>query len=387
MTYCRICGEYECKKHSFLIGKRREISEFSGSSPPEVFVGRWNYPNVYAGILSPEEYGNTAIMSSAEEWYAKKLGIRDVINLRNRLIYGRMQSNIKRAAVGNRFLSVLQEVTMTSKSIASEFKLKKPIMKNEERESRVPLISNAGEVERVRLQENPKIEKKVEYLVSDSDVKSKDALLELERAGIGTSNMIKLLSAGLLGLRKNRKLVPTRWSISAVDSNLSEEKIKKIRYYPEIQEYRVFSDEYLGNHYEILLIPRFWSFEVIEISLKNFGVWKDFESIFKRKSYADSVTGAYYANRLGVCEYLEKIKRQASVLIFREIRPEYYSPLGVGILRETTRSAMGKEPRRFDTLQDALNDIQSRLRIDVNRYLKESQLMKELRQKSLARFL
>ena len=387
MTYCRICGEYECKKHSFLIGKRREISEFSGSSPPEVFVGRWNYPNVYAGILSPEEYGNTAIMSSAEEWYAKKLGIRDVINLRNRLIYGRMQSNIKRAAVGNRFLSVLQEVAMTSKSIASEFKLKKPIMKNEERESRVPLISNAGEVERVRLQENPKIEKKVEYLVSDSDVKSKDALLELERAGIGTSNMIKLLSAGLLGLRKNRKLVPTRWSISAVDSNLSEEKIKKIRYYPEIQEYRVFSDEYLGNHYEILLIPRFWSFEVIEISLKNFGVWKDFESIFKRKSYADSVTGAYYANRLGVCEYLEKIKRQASVLIFREIRPEYYSPLGVGILRETTRSAMGKEPRRFDTLQDALNDIQSRLRIDVNRYLKESQLMKELRQKSLARFL
>ncbi len=145
----------------------------------------------------------------------------------------------------------------------------------------------------------------------------------------------------------------------------------------------VFHDEYLGNHYEILLIPRFWSFEVIEISLTNFGVWKDFESIFKRRKYADSVIGAYYANRLAVCEHLEKIRRQASVIVFREIRPEYYAPLGVGILRETTRSAMHGSPRNFESLQDALRDIQTRLRIPIDRYLKESLLMKELKQKSL----
>ena len=384
MAYCRICGKYECKEHSMFLGRARKISEFSGSSPPEIFVGKWNYPNVYVGILSPEEYGNTKIMSSAEEWHAKKLGIRDVVNLRNKLIYGRSQSNIKKVLHGSKFMSVLQEVAMTSKSVASEFVLKKPITRNDEKENRVPLIANAAPVESVKLQENPKIEKKVDYLVNDTDVKSKDALLELEKGGIDTSSMIKLLSAGLLGLRKNRKLVPTRWSITAVDSNLSNEKIEKIRYYPHISEYMVFHDEYIGNHYEILLIPRYWSFEVLEISLKSFGIWRDSETIFKRKKYAESVTGAYYANRLAVCEYLERVKKQASVLIFREIRPEYYAPLGVGILRETTRSAMRQQGKKFESFKEALNNIQTRLRIPVERYLKESSLMEEMKQRSLS---
>ncbi len=383
MGYCKICGEWECKKHSILLGRTRNISEFSGSSPPEVFVGKWNYPNVYVGILSPEEYGNTKIMSSAEQWHANRLQIPEILSLRNRLIYGRKQSNIKRAVVRDKFLGVMQEVAMTSKSVSAEFKLKKAIRKNDEREYRVPLISNAGEVERVRLQENPRIERKVDYLVNDSDVKSVNAMLELDKAGIDSSGMIKLLSAGLLGLKKNRKLVPTRWAITSVDSTLSEKKIEKIRYFKEISDYMVFHDEYLGNHYEILLIPRHWSFEVIEISMKNFGIWKDFESIFKRKKYADSVTGAYYANRLGICEYLEKIRRQASVLIFREIRPEYYAPLGVGILRETTRSAMRGEGKKLESLQEAFKDIQSRLRVPIEKFLSESQMIKELRQKSL----
>lgn len=389
MAYCKICREYECKRHTALLGRARKIDRFSGSSPPEVFVGRWNYPNVYVGILSPENYGDTKIMSSAEEWHARKLGIRDILGLRSELIYGRTTNNVKKAVVGGigsfggKFLSVLQEIAMTQKSVSTEFHLKKPVVKHDERESRVPLISHAAPVERVRLEENPHIEKKVDSLVNDVDVKSKDALLELEKSRIDTSTMIKLLSAGLLGMKKNRKLVPTRWSITAVDSNLSQEKIDKIKNYPLINDFLVFHDEYVGNHYEILLLPRYWSFEVIEISLRNFGLWKDYESNFDRKKYADSVTGAYYANRLGVCEYLERVRRQASVFIFREIRPEYYAPLGVGILRETTRSAMSREARCFSTLKDALDDIQSRLRILIEKYLKESVLLNSMQQKTL----
>ncbi len=386
MAQCRICGEYECKKHTMFLGKVRKIREFSGSSPPEVFVGRWGYPNVNVGILSPEEHGNTKIMSSAEEWHSKKLGIRDVINLRNKLIYGRVQNNVKNALNNGNFINVLQEVAMTSKSIASEFVLKKPISRNYEKENSASLIANAASVESVKLQENPKIEKKVDYIVNDSDIRSKDALLELEKGRIDTSSIIKLLSAGLLGLRKNRKLVPTRWSITAVDDTLSNEKIDKIKYYPHISEYMVFHDEYIGNHYEILLMPRYWSFEVVEISLKSSGVWRDSETIFKRKKYAESVTGAYYANRLAVTEYLERIGKQASVFIFREVRPEYYAPLGVGILRETTRSAMRSGGKRFGSLKEALEDIQTRLRIPIERYLRESFLMKEMQQKSLSDF-
>ena len=116
---------------------------------------------------------------------------------------------------------------MTEKPIATEFKLKKPVIKNEENHPHIPLISNAADIASVRLQENPIVRQKVEYLVNDTDVKSTAAMQELDKANIQTSSIIKLLSAGLLGKKANRKLVPTRWSITAVDDSLSKENLKK----------------------------------------------------------------------------------------------------------------------------------------------------------------
>ena len=211
MVYCRICGEDNCKEHSFLLGKTLTIKEFSGSSPPEIFVGKWNYPNVYTGILSPEESGDTQIMSSAELWHKNKLSIFEILSLRNKLVYGRKQSNIRQIPADPRFLSVFKEIAMADKSVSAEFKLKKPITKNLEKETKVPLIRHAADVSQVRLQENPIIKPKIDYLVNDTSAKSTAAMLELEKSGIETSTIVKLLSAGLLGLKTNRKLVPTRW--------------------------------------------------------------------------------------------------------------------------------------------------------------------------------
>ena len=386
--YCKICGESNCKNHSFFLGKRISIKEFSGSTPPEIFVGKWNYPNVYTGILSPQESGDTQILSSPELWHNNKLPISEILKFRNKLIYGRKQNSINHPSQNqnNKFLSAMQEIAMTHKSISTEFKLKKPIIKNLEKESRVPLISNAADVEKVRLQENPIIKPKINYLVNDDSAKSKTTILELDRAGIETSSIIKILSAGLLGLKSNRKLVPTRWSISCVDSILSEAKIEKIKEFPQISGYAVFHGEYVGNHYEILLIPGFWSFEVIERSMKEGGLWKDYESSFKRKAYASDVAGGYYAVRLPVTEYLESIRKQASVLVIREIHPEDYSPLGVGILRQINREAFKQIHRKFNSLKEAFEDIQTRLKLPVDYWIRESYLLKNLQQTTLQKY-
>ncbi len=374
--HCKVCGIEECDKHITSIGRIKEIKSFSGSSPPEIFVGRWNYPNVYTGILSPEEHGNTEHLSSPELWHKQKRTISEILSFRNKLIYGRTQNNIHK--LQNKFLSILQEVAMTHKPISTEFTLKKPVKQQEEQATNSPLIVHAAEIEKVRLQENPKIQPKVEYLVGDTDAKATTSLIELEKANIETSTIMKILSAGLLGKKANRKLVPTRWSITAVDDTLSKEKLKSIRYFPEISQINLFHAEYLGNHYEFLLLPDKWSFEVIEISLKNDRVWSDYETFSSRKTYADSVTGAYYANRLAITEYLERVKRQATCIVFREIRPEYTAPLGVGILRQTSREAFSKKPQKFNTLQEALENIKSRLKQQVTNYINKSILLKEL---------
>lgn len=374
---CKTCGEEECDKHSFFIGKPVKIQNFSGSTPPEIFVGKWNYPNVYTGILAPQETGDTSIMSSPEEWHKNNLPISQITEYRNQLIYGRTQSNIKK--LESKFLGVMKEVAMTHKSVATEFHLKKPVTANKEQDDRSPLIPKAAEIEKAELQENAPVKPKIDYLVNDKETKSAIAIQELHKANTQTSTIIKILSAGLLGLKKNRKLVPTRWSITAVDDTISKNKLEKIKTYQEISEYLVFNAEYLGNHYEFLLIPDSFAFEVIEISIKNpfnVGVWQDYETIFNRKKYAESVTGAYYANRLALTEYLESIKRQATCLVLREIRPQYYSPCGVGILRETSRQAFKNPVKKFNTLNEALADVQSRLKQPVSNYTDKSVILK-----------
>lgn len=377
---CKICGEQDCQKHQFFIGKTRKIESFSGSSPPEIFVGRWNYPNVYTGILSPEDqFGDTQEMSSPEIWHSKKLPISQIMKHRHKLIYGRTQSNIKK--LKTKFLGIMSEIAMTHKSIVTEFKLKKPISrKGIEKDSRTPLIARAAQIKSVRLEENTKIKKKVDYLVNDTDVKSATAIQELHKSKISTSNIIKILSAGLLGLKKNRKLVPTRWSITATDDTLSKNYLKQVKTFSEIQEFQTFSAEYIGNHYEFLLLPDKYSFEVIEF--KGHGVWQDHESFFPRKKYADSVTGAYYANRLALMEYLTRIKRQAQCLVMRYVSSEYYAPCGVGILRETSREAFSKSARKFSTLKEALQDIQTRLHIPIENFTNRSWLLNTQRQQT-----
>ena len=373
---CRICGEIGCKKHSFMFENVKKITDFSGSSPPEIFVGKWNYPNVYVGILSPQEYGNTEILSSQELWHKNRLSIPQILDLRGKLIYGRTTSNIKKALAKNKIIETMQEVSMTSKPISTEFKLSKSIEANKEHDSHVPIIKNTAFIKSVRLEENPVINQKVDYLVNDTDVKSQQAILELEKSSIPTSTIIKVLSAGLLGLGNSRKLVPTRWAITAVDDSISKEKLKKIRYMPEISEILVFTSEYLGNHYEFLLLPEKFSFEVIEISSVNPGVWHDYEQFFGRKNYASSVTGAYYSNRLALCEYLERVHKQATCMVFREISEEYTQSMGVGVLRQISREAFNNQPRRFSTLSEALNSIQSRIRLPINTFTEKSVLLK-----------
>lgn len=387
------CGK-PCKiLRAFKKFRPKAKLEFSGSAP-EIFVGRYNYPNIFTGILSPEEYGSTERLSMPESWFKEQATIEQIMQFRSQLIYSRFQSNIKK---NSRFKDLMQEVAIASKPVATEFKLKKCPFVKFTLDLHMPMIGNPAPLRKARLEENPKVERKTDYVTSDYDLKSVNAIKELYKSGIEVSNIIKVLAAGLLGLKMQRKLVPSRWATTATDDTISRLLLEKIKTYNQISEFMLFNSEYLGNHYEILLIPEAFSFEVIEAKMPG-SVWnpnftsqlylmQDYESFSGRKEYASNVTGAYYANRLALAEYLEKIKKQASCLVMREVREEYWAPCGVGILRENSRNAFTKHPEKFQTLREALNAAQTRMKIPVSQFTTRSELLDNFKkQKRLSDF-
>jgi hypothetical protein len=389
---CARCkGRGWCNKPCQILSRIKQFfpktkTHFSGSSPPEVFVGRQGYPLVNTGILAPNEHGDTEEMSLPEEWYEKNLSIQQILNHRSQLIYSRFKSRIKDAKTPKDFLSTMQEISIADRSVSTEVFLGKPIKIHALIDKHLPIIGNPAPLKKIRLEENPHVHKKVDYLVYDTDVKSAVSIKELYYNRIKVSNIIKILSTGMLGLKKNRRLVPTRWSVTATDDTLSKFLLTKIRCYQEIGEIMLFNGEYVGNHYEFLLLPDKFSFEVLEAKMSgsvwnqfspNTVVMQDYESFSGRKKYASNVTGAYYSNRLAVCEYLDKIKRQASVLVLREARPEYYAPLGTGILREASRAAFHKKPETFPTIEQALEKAQQRMKLPIGLFKQKSWLLKE----------
>jgi len=359
--------------------------DFTGTSPPSVFVGSYGYPKVFMGVLSPPVHQDTqtaSMLDSPEKWFENKATIDDILAFRGQMIYSRFTAPIKRPS--GKFVETTQEVAMSKRPADVEVELKKqPKFNIDVTHWRKP-ISNPAPVQNIRLTENPRIERKVDYLVSDTDMKSQGAIRRLYDYGIPVSRIQKIFSSGLLGVRFQRRLVPTRWGITAVDDILGKSIIDRVRHNQHIGEVRLFHNEYLGNHYEIMLIPGAYEYELVE-SWNVDSPWpqlgSDYEGNRMRKTYAKSTAGAFYSGRLAVGEYLDKIKRQAAVLIVREVRPEYYAPMGIWQLRETVRDAFNKPFERFEKTSDAIDRICSRMTIG-RKWIAKSELLKNLKEQT-----
>jgi hypothetical protein len=229
-----------------------------------------------------------------------------------------------------------------------------------------------------------KTEQKIEKAYSDTDLKASEAVFWLYKKGVLISKIQKAFSAGLFGIKENRKFVPTRWSITAVDSIISQKLLEEVKTFPWINEYRVYEHIALDNRWIVLMIPSFWSYEQMEAwypkttwnpAGKDVWIISDWEGFEGRSTYA-LTGGCYYSTRLAVCEHLVKEKRQAAVITFREIHPGYIMPVGVWHTRESIRAAVKKQPMKFNDLKEALNYISTKLEIPLRDWVRNSSLLK-----------
>jgi hypothetical protein len=375
------------EKAKFWKSSIEATKNFTGTSPPSIFVGKAFFPKVYVGILSPPSQQATAdLLDSPEKWYQDKASIDQIVGYRGQLIYSRFKSDVH--SFKGKLLETVQEVAMSKKPADVEIELRKNPKFQFSFNPITTIIGNPAPMLRARLTENPSVERKVDYLVSDIDVKAVSAVKELYSSKLPVSRIQKIFSAGLLGIQTERKFVPTRWSITAVDDIIGKILLTKVREHQELGEFRLFSNEYLGNHYEILLIPREYQYELIECwtAFGKVEFYSDYEPYWGRKDYAINTHGAFYSGRLAVMEYLNRIKRQATILIVREILPSYEIPLGIWQMRETVRGAFTQPYERFDSLGQAVKRISGKVTVKGNWQFKSKLLKKLKEQRKISEF-
>ena len=356
-------------------------NSISGSSPPSVFVGSYNYPKVGVGPMVPPIHGDTSLLDIPEKWVGKSL--EEIVNFRLSLVRGVQKISV--LDPHGRFIENLQEVAMSTRPTDSEIEFHKKTIPITSIDGENAPFGPIGEIKKVKFSGSSS-QRTIENSYYDKDLKAEDAVLKLYASGIDLSQIQKCFSIGMFG--KKRKLVPTKWSITATDDIISKSLVSEILNYSLIDCCKVFSFNHLGNFFSIILFPHRWLFEMEETwydEQGQIGFGSDFEDARGIDHYP-TIAGAYFAAKLGVAEYLSKNKMQAAVLVLREIRPEYAIPVGVWQVREGIRSAMKIQPFIASSLDDAINHACKPMSISKLEWLSKGELFKKIKQKSIPDF-
>lgn len=377
-----LCGKAYCpilaRNRAFAIVSNA-TNEVFGSSPPSIFVGRSGYPKVFAGPLAPMETGDTSVYDFPELWTSKT--IDDVVSMRLGLFLGKRVVDIDE--VNDRYVQDLQHLVLALRPVDIEMRFARRPSGYSFSEFEPPMGPRAP-VERIRIVSMPPTNRVVERIYGDGDASAAEAVLELYRGGVPVSQIQKIFSVGALGNSKRRRLVPTRWAITAVDDMISRYLItEKIRFYKHLGEIQVFVRFFAKNLFISILIPGEWSFEWIEAWFpkstwnptgKEVVIEGDYEFYKPRDEYA-SIGGCYYASRLATAEYMDRIGRQAIAVVLREIYPGFDIPIGVWFVREQLRAMYSREPYKVSSLEEALKIVDKYSALGSRTWVRKSRIL------------
>jgi len=379
--------------------KVREIDaskqEFEGSSPPAVFIGsKLAYPAVNVGVMSLSEIKEDAwVYDSPNYWSQQEIDSRQIVDFRRSLINSRFQAKVFDIRRNKKILNLVQEIGMASLQADVEIKLNKKPKNKINFDSYLLPMGPAAQLKSIKVITNTKIPAFVNKVYFDSDLKSVDALKYLYEKSLDEHSLAQILSVGATGLKKNRKLVPTRNSITAIDDTIGKYLMNKIRDYKIIENYTIHFGGYLGNYYLILFFPDIFSYELFETvfpkttwnpsSFSRTQVMTDYENYKGRKNYAEETAGGYYAARFSILQHLEKERKQASVLALRFVLPDYDVPLGVWVCRNSVKKSLASPPIYFKSKEEMLkyaeDFIKERLNFDISQMLSQSKMLKEIK--------
>ena len=387
-----------CKGGKFLCGKTRcplvirfsfyfrsspffQGTDLDGACPPGVFVGRIGYPYVYVGPLVPPIHDDTSHYDQPESWFGKS--INEIVGFRSLLVRGKHRVHVKKFEESGKIMDQTIDLALSINPVDVELSLKKKPVMALVLDDQIQPFGPSAPLKKMQIS-NSQWDHHIQKAYFDDDQNASEAITTLFQKGTLVSKIQRAFSVGAFGMKEQRRLVPTRWSITAVDSIISKDMMKKVTTFPEINEYRIYESRYLDNRFEILMMPREWSYEAMEAwypgtvwnpNSKNILLFSDWEGFGGRTTYA-SIGGCYYAARLAVGELLMRERRQASVIVFRETHPGYIIPVGVWQVRENVRNALQQKPLKFNTINEALTHIANQFQIPMKQWIEKSSLLR-----------
>lgn len=339
-------------------------------SSPYNIVFEKKYPSLFIGpgVFYDKE---KVLENTPKKWILKEK--REIENIRKKQSFFYKEHLKNDAQNPEKNISQIQELTKSYKDTELEVDIidKKTILRE-----KITGINNSAQIlEKIKITENIKVLKPVDKVTNDFHQKAKEGILEFYRKTKDIYKLEQLLSMGLLGLKKNRLFMPTRWSITCIDDTLGKDFFEKIKTNKIIDTYKMKKYQFYDNIFYVFYLPFSWGFEMIEFKDNNI-IAQDYELNETKKDYAYNVTGAYYSARLPILEEMKEKDFCARILVLRDIKKEYSSK-GVWVIRESIIKAIKEKEIIFNNVEEVITFIKNELKISW--ILEKSEILKQIK--------
>ncbi|MEM4969736.1 MAG: Nre family DNA repair protein [Sulfolobales archaeon] len=371
--------------------KRAERGELDGSSPPSVFIGREGYPFVRVYPASPPVKGDTSHYEDPSKWI--HMDLEEFLTMRLSLVRGYKTFRVYDANNPTRELEEIAILSMSPTPLDVEMLFERSPRGDVILSEISPPMGPSAPLKRISITSSKPLERVVEKVYSDRDLKASEAIAILYRGGIDVHRISRILSIGAIG--RKRRLVPTRWAITAVDKIVSDTLLERVKEYKLLDSVLLFKRSVDKNLFIAIMIPHTWAFEWGEAWYPGttWNMWGsepwveiDYEGYHGRKDYP-GIGGCYYASRLATLEALSHMRRQAAVITWREIYEGFNLPIGVWYVRENMRAMYRSKPEEFSDLGEALKRVGEIMRTPIKRFLARSGVYSLLTSKKITSYI
>lgn len=194
-------------KLNFKSKKIDSLSKFEGVSPPTIFIGsKLKYPLVNVGILSPlEKVEDASVFDDPKSWAENDFSISNIIGLRENLLNSRFQSNVMDARLNKKFTELAKEIAISSSPVDVEIELKTKVNFGNQSDRILTPHGMRADLKNAKVTSNVKIDQKVDRVMND-EIKANEGISYLYNSGINEYSLSKILSVGVMGLKKDKKI-------------------------------------------------------------------------------------------------------------------------------------------------------------------------------------
>lgn len=356
---CPILERIRAFKASLFRIRGRDVF---GATPPSAVVGEAGWPRVRVYIGEPPDVGgdDARAYDHPELLWGKDL--EEILRLRSYMAFG------FREASSPWSLGELPLLAVSQRPVDLEMRLARPPVPRLEFDLRERPMGPRAPLESVRIAGNPAVPRALDRAMND-DMPAGEAAVDLYRRGVDLYAIQRAFALGLLGHRHRRRLVPSRWSITAVDVAIGDAVAAEVRHMPEVSQLLYGYAEYLDNRYLVAVIPGPLRFYYLERWIHG-GRAAEIEVAEDPRGRRSAMDGGYEAARLAVLERLAAMGRRGTVAVVRRIGEGYYVSVGNWQIRETLRRLelrpMDEDYRRYVELvgRDPLSLVKTSRRID-----------------------